>query len=230
MFCSTCGTAADGAATACLNCGVDLHPPAAKRAINADRAVAASKDAGRAIKMLLKDPVGSIGAAHDALPAGKNLDVGITFAVFWVLSCLIAIRMIGRAGARFTGVLLFDIGFKEVMQIALISIVPLIAVVAIMAGLQAGLAKRNELPRALFAGAAALLPLALFNVIGGILGAGNAEVIVIVALFALCYTILLLYAGCRDVLGIPSAAAAALVPLIIIASGWLTKIILAAVL
>ncbi|HET8797088.1 MAG TPA: hypothetical protein VFO89_05360 [Thermoanaerobaculia bacterium] len=229
MFCSQCGAPSDAAAAACLQCGFNFQAPA-RPSLNTERAVAASKNALHALKLLLRDPVGSIGAAHESLQT-KALDVGIAFCVLFILSWIVAIRMIGRLAARTSfGIFGFSLGFKEVLQIALVAVVPIVSIVAIFFVLQMLAAKRNDLPRALFAGGAVLLPMAIFNVAGGILGAGNAEVLALVALFALCYTILLIYAACRDVLGIPSAWAAASVPVILLATAWLTKIILAAVL
>ncbi|PYQ29415.1 MAG: hypothetical protein DMF56_10625 [Acidobacteria bacterium] len=192
--------------------------------MNADRAVAASKDAARAVKLLLSDPVGSIGAAYEALTAGQARDVGIAFCVLFVVSCLIAIRLVARYFGGF-----FSIGLKQILQMTLAAAVPVICIVAILFGFEMLLLKKNDLLRAIFAGGAALLPVAFFNITAGILGASNGEVIAIVAVFALCYTILLLYAGCRDVLKVSSPLAAVGVPVILLATGWLTKIILASI-
>jgi hypothetical protein len=224
MFCSHCGTAADGAALACLQCGGDLRPKT-QPALNTERAVGASKDAARAVKMLLVDPVGSIGASYDAFSPRQAIDVGIAFAALFIVSSLIAIRLI----ARTIGGGMFSIGFKEVMQVLFVATIPVISIVAIFMAMQMVATKRNDLSRAIFAGGAALLPLSIFNVAGGLLGAGNGEVLALVGLFAVCYMILLLYAGCRDVLKVSSATAAAGVPLIILVTAWLTKIILTAV-
>lgn len=231
MFCSQCGASADGAAAACSQCGLDLQQPKTRPALNTERAVAASKDAVRALKLLLADPVGSIGAAYNGLTSRQGLDVGVAFCVLFILSSIVAIRMIGRLAQRASfGFMGFSLGIKEVLQIALVAAVPIVSIVAIFFGLQLLATKRNDFSRALFAGGAVLIPLALFNIIGGILGAANAEVLALVAIFALCYTILLIYAACRDVLAISSSWAAAAVPVILLATAWLTKIILAAVL
>jgi hypothetical protein len=224
MFCSHCG-AADGGAVVCVQCGVELQPAKARPALNTERAVAASKDAARALKLLLMDPVGSIGAACDSLTVRQSLDVGIAFCVLFVVSCLIAIRMIGR----FIGGMFFSIGLKEVLQVALVATVPIVCMVAILFGAQMVFAKRKDLPRAIFVGGAALLPITILNLVTGILGAANWNVISLVAVFAFCYTILLLYAGCRDVLKTSPPIAAIGVPVILLATGWLTKVILVAI-
>ncbi len=227
MFCSQCGASADGSATICGQCGVDLAVPA-KPAFNTERAVAASKDAARAIRLLLVDPVGSIGAAYDAFRSRQAMDVGIALCALFVLASILATRMLAGAAQRFSMGIMGSIGFKEVIQIALLAAIPIISVAAIFTAMQLIAGKRQELSRTLFATGAILLPASFFNVIGGILGLANAEVIALAALFALCYTILLLYAACRDVLKVASPIAAVAVPLIILGTAWLTKIILAA--
>ena len=225
MFCSHCGAAAEGGALVCVQCGVDFQAKA-RPALNTERAVAASKDAVRAVKLMLRDPVGSIGAAHDALTARQTLDVGIAFCLTFVVSALIAMRMI----VRYVGGSFLSIGAKEVLQAALVALVPAACITGILFGLQMLTVKRNDLPRAVFVGGAALLPIAALNFVAGILGASNGEVIALVAVFSLCYMILLLYAGCRDVLKVVSPLAALSVPVILLATGWLTKVILAAIL
>jgi hypothetical protein len=229
MFCSQCGAASDGTAAACLQCGVDLTPRV-RPALNTERAVAASKDAARALKMLLMDPVGSVGTAYEALVGRQATDVGIAFCAFFVISCVIAIRMIARVAQRLSfGASIFSIGLKEALQIALVAMVPVVSIIAIFVGMQLIATKQRDWARAIFSGGAVLLPVALFNVVGGLLGVANAEVLALVALFALCYTILLIYAVCHDVLKVSSAASAAAVPVIMLATAWLAKIILAAV-
>ncbi|MEO8383090.1 MAG: hypothetical protein ABI779_25765 [Acidobacteriota bacterium] len=223
MFCSSCGTATDGGAVACAQCGTDL-PLKVRPPLNADRAVAASTDAARAVKLLLTDPVGSIGSAYDAFTPARAMDVGIAFSALFIVSSLIAVRTIARATLFGFG----SIGFKEVMQVLLLAAIPVASVIAILMGLQLVVTKRNDPSRAIFAAGAALLPMSILNVAAGLLSFNNGGVLAVVALFAACYMSLLLYAGCRDVLKVSSAAAAIAVPAIILVTGWVTKIVISA--
>jgi hypothetical protein len=227
MFCSQCGTASDGAAVACAQCGIDLQRKA-PASLNTERAVAASKDAARAVKLLLTDPVGSIGAAYDALSGRQPVDVGITFCAVFILSCVLGMRTVARSVS--SGLVSVSIGVKEILQVALLAAVPAATIVAIFFGIHLAVRQEKSLPRALFAGGAALIPLALFNLAGGLLGPENWQVLALLALVALSYTILLLYAGCRDVLKASSAISAAAVPVIIVVTAWVTKIVAAAML
>jgi hypothetical protein len=54
------------------------------------------------------------------------------------------------------------------------------------------------------------------------------EVILVLSLFALTYSILMLYAGCSRIGGISEAGAAPAVPIILLLSAWITKIIVTA--
>jgi hypothetical protein len=64
--------------------------------------------------------------------------------------------------------------------------------------------------------------------LAALLGAANFEVIAILFLFALTYSILILYAGCSRIGCISEAGAAPAVPIILLLSAWITKIIVVA--
>src|SRR5258706_127378 len=85
---------------------------------------AASRDAFRAVTLLLRDPVGAIGAAYDALTPRQCLDVGVALCAVFVVSCVIAARMITGATQRITGGFTsFSFGIKEVVMIVLVGAV-----------------------------------------------------------------------------------------------------------
>jgi hypothetical protein len=73
-----------------------------------------------------------------------------------------------------------------------------------------------------------LLPSGVLVLAAALLGAANVEVILVLSLFALTYSILMLYAGCSRIGGISEAGAAPAVPIILLVSAWLTKIIVVA--
>jgi hypothetical protein len=78
----------------------------------------------------------------------------------------------------------------------------------------------------IFIAGASLLPYGFFVLLSSILGMGNIEVIIILGVFAICYTILMIYSGCTQISRIPDAGAAIAVPIMLLLSGWLFKIIL----
>ena len=76
---------------------------------------------------------------------------------------------------------------------------------------------------------AVLLPTGIMVLVASLLGAANLEVILILYLFALTYSILMLYAGCSRIGNISEAGAAPAVPIILLLSAWITKIIVTSV-
>ncbi|HXO26757.1 MAG TPA: molecular chaperone DnaJ, partial [Thermoanaerobaculia bacterium] len=72
---------------------------------------------------------------------------------------------------------------------------------------------------------AALLPWAFLVLAAALLGVANIEVIVVIWLFALTYSILMLYAGCSRIGGISEAGAAPAVPIMLLVTAWITKIV-----
>ena len=68
------------------------------------------------------------------------------------------------------------------------------------------------------------------SLLAGIVGAGNLEVAAIADVFALSYTVLILYTGCTRISGILEQRAAPAVPVIILIAGWLSKVLVAGLL
>ena len=81
-----------------------------------------------------------------------------------------------------------------------------------------------------FIAGVSVLPFGFASLLAGVLGVGNLEVSAIVAVFALSYTILILYTGCTRISGISEARAVQAVPIIILIAGWLSKILFGAML
>lgn len=76
-----------------------------------------------------------------------------------------------------------------------------------------------------FIAGVSLLPLSGYALIGSYLGLANFEVAIILLIFALSYTLILLYNGYTIVGHIKSTAAALAVPTTLLLSTWITKII-----
>ena len=76
-----------------------------------------------------------------------------------------------------------------------------------------------------FVAGVTLLPFSLLVLLTGALGYGNWEIVAVLFVFALCYSILLLYRGLSTVSNIRDMAAAFCVPLVIMGSGYLAKIV-----
>ena len=118
----------------------------------------------------------------------------------------------------------FEIAFK----VFLASVVPYIgftvgcAVPRIISG-------KGSLSHDSFVGGTALLPLTLLILIGSLLGIGNIEIILILALFSFCLTVLMIFFGLTRVSKISERVATIAVPVVILIALWASKIIYAEV-
>lgn len=73
-------------------------------------------------------------------------------------------------------------------------------------------------------------PRRLILLLSGVLGIGNLEVTALVAVFALSYTVLILFTGRARISEIATVRAVPAVPIIILVTTWLSKIVYAAML
>jgi hypothetical protein len=76
---------------------------------------------------------------------------------------------------------------------------------------------------------ATLLPFGIAVLAGSLLGLGNLEIIGVLFLFDICLAILMLFAGYTQIAGLSERAATVCLLLALIGSGWLSKIIFAAI-
>jgi hypothetical protein len=160
------------------------------------------------------------------------MQVGVAFAIIYELSFFLGMYMMASraAGIFGIGIRVSDASVGDLLKLILVGLVPFASLVG--AGV---LARKMFHGTGVFAGdvytaGASLLPLGLAVLVTAILGAANFEVIVVLFVFALSYNILMLYSGCSRIAGIPEAGAAPAVPVMLIVSAWLTKVIVVAML
>jgi hypothetical protein len=191
-----------------------------------------SKDAWEAIRLFAKSPVGGLQESYRLLEAARAMQIGITFAVIYELTFLIGMYlMASRAAGLFGfGISVSDASVGTLLKLLIAGIVPF-----------GSLAAGGMLARKIFHGTgvwagdvytagAALLPLGIAVLLTALVGPANFELVAAVFTFALCYAVLMLYAGCTRVAAIPEAGAAPSVPLMLVVAAWLTKVILVALL
>jgi hypothetical protein len=119
----------------------------------------------------------------------------------------------------------------DVLKIIILSLTPVAAIVAACALARKIFAGTSgSIESDVFISGVAVLPFGIVALVGGMLGAGNLEVTGVFAVFALSYTILILYAGCTRISGISEGRAAPAVPVVILVTAWLSKILFSAML
>ena len=245
MFCRECGRQVSDAATFCDGCGfrfmaVQQEPAAAGVAGGAaaaaasaiskqlrDELTARSHDAWRGIKLFMKSPVGGLPESYALFEEKRAIQIGIFFAVSYVTATLIGTYLVASRSAAVLGVSISfgDLGASQLLKVLVFSFVPFVS----LSG-AAGLARlifrgTGGLAGDVYTAGASLLPVGVFALSAGVVGLGNIEVVAVMFLFALTYTVLMLYSGCSRIGRVPEAGAAPAVPFILLLSGWLTKVI-----
>ena len=228
MFCEFCGNTATAGTSSCAACSTSTPATSIPASV---RASAASRDALQVLRRSLADPVDNVGAAYEALGERRAVDAGIALTVAFDLTIVLAIQIgarktLGWLAPMITG----DSSVISLLKAAILAAVPAVALMAVLLAAQRAFAARLDFRRAVFAGGVTLIPLALMLLIASFLGVANLEVIAVICVAMLSYTTLLLFSACRDVLGIGGSKAAALVPVIFIATAWLSKVVMAALL
>lgn len=218
MFCQKCGTpVAEGAAT-CLNCGAPIAPAKSPPGAVADTVKVASQDALRAFRMFATDPVAGLSVAFERLGPNRALSVGVSFGVLFSLCILIGgyVALPGWSRPRGVG------GFLKSLVCAF---VPFVTLAGASFAARKAFRGQGDFGHDCFVSGASLLPFGLVVLLAGLLGFGNLEAVLVLSLFAVCITILMLFAGCTRIFKMSERAATIAIPLMLIASVWLSKII-----
>lgn len=234
MFCQECGSKLEDTSTACPACGRAISKPTNDMAAQVrDQIKESSQDAARALRALVVNPVGGLRAAYGSLGESRAIGAGVALAVlFALLGGLAATIATGRMGSGFLGFMAASTFGTSRIALFFKSFVGLLVLPAAMAvvchGLRRVISPDKSFAPDLFTAGASLLPMGLAGLVAALLGAGNAEVGFVLVLFALCYQILILFTGLRELGGIGEKAAAPATPIVLLLSAWLTKVVLVA--
>lgn len=236
MFCVSCGRALADNLRFCDGCGADVNRGAAAPAVALTDQItlemkARSRDAWQGIKLFAASPVGGLPQSFALFDDRRAIQVGIAFAVLYESALLLAGVVFKSKAQRLLGGMLpiGELTATQMFKLVVVGLVPFVSL--IVAGMLARHIFRGEGRFAgdVYTAGAVLLPSGVLALLAALLGAANVEVILVLSLFALTYSILMLYAGCSRIGGISEAGAAPAVPIILLASAWITKIIVVAV-
>jgi zinc ribbon protein len=220
MFCPTCGVQLAQGAPSCSSCGATLQKAPQAGEVG-ERAKLSLWDAVKSLRLIALRPVGGLAQAIEGLGSQRSLGAGLAFAVFSAL-CL------GIGSFRLQSGFGASPGFGGTLGLLLLGFVPFLSM-----ALTVHLARRIFRGQGTLGGDAmiagtSLFPMGVIGLLACLLGFGNVEFIAVLFLFAICYTVLLLYGGCTQVSKLPEAASAPAVALILLLSGWFSKILYAA--
>jgi hypothetical protein len=184
-----------------------------------DKIQAASKDALHAFKTLLTDPVNGLSEAFESLGEKRARSVGMIFGFCFALIIVFVLYKNMSSGAM---------TFEIALKVLLASLVPYIGL-TVGCAVARMISGKGNLSHDCFIGGSVLLPLTFFILIGSFLGIGNIEIVLILALFTVCLTVLLLFSGLTKISKISERVATISVPLVILIAIWAAKIIYAEV-
>ena len=236
MYCSSCGRELVENLRFCDGCGFELGDGSAASSTTLSQQVkgevkARSLDAWRAFKQFAKSPVGGLPVSFSMLDDQRAIQVGIVFAGLYEVSLLIGILIFKSKVTSLLGAYLpiGDLTISQFLKVLLLGLVPFAALIGALALVRAIFRGTGGISGDFYTAGAVLLPVGFFALASSILGAANVEVIGILLLFAMTYSVLILYSGCSRIGGIAETGAAPAVPIILLVSVWITKILVMAI-
>lgn len=222
MFCPKCGTQNPDTAITCSSCGTALGTRTTPSAAG-ERLKGTGKDAWTAFKTFASDPVGGLSAAAKSLGPGRALGVGLIFGVVFTV-------LVGFGLSRVIPVWIRPEGFGGFVKLLVVAAVPFVCLVGASVGVEKVFGGEGGLGMDTFIAGAALLPFGFVALLASLLGAGNLEIIGALGLAAVCLTILMLFAGLTRIGRTSERAATLAVPVMLIVTAWLARMIYKAML
>lgn len=233
MYCDRCGTAVLEGASACAKCGRPMRAATAEAAQTIKQETgAALKDALAVAKVILVDPVGALKPTFERLGKPKAAAAGLALCLLFATAVAVGVRMGASSGAGgFLAAMVFggEGGIAGFLKVVLAALVIPGALVVVSRGLFVLLGNGSPFGAELFSSGAALTPLGLAVVAAGLLGAANFEVIALLLFFGMVYLVLMLFIGLTELGGLSLRSAAPSVPLLLLASAWLSKVAFVAI-
>jgi hypothetical protein len=225
-FCSRCGTKLEPGRAFCSSCGASVTGAAASELKT--KLAATSGDALATVRSLAVDPVGSLARAYEALGQERAQATGIALAVLFSLASTIGIAL---GAKRWMGGLVSLGGgpsYGAYFKLGLALLIFPAALTAISYGVRQVLRAERSIASDLFACGSAVVPLAIAVLLSGMLGVANVEVVALLMLFSTTYLVLMLFTGLTRLGGLTERAAAPAVPIILVLTAWLSKVVFTA--
>jgi hypothetical protein len=180
-------------------------------------------DAVKGLKIFALNPVGGLPDFFKGLGQERALGVGIAFGLFYIFCFVFSI---GSLTEKSTDLLdIFDVEVSST-HLILLSVANFLSIVGASFITRKLFRGYGQIQGDVFIAGVALAPISFLILLTKLLGIGNVEIITIVAIIAITYTILMLYTGCNQISGIAETASALSVSAMIILSVWLYKIMI----
>jgi hypothetical protein len=221
MFCVNCGSSMEGnALAACASCGKDNQPMISGAEVG--RMIKeASSDALSAVRHVAADPIAGLASSFAMLGERRGRAAGIAFGVGFALTAALASLIVAsNLGSESNA--------KLMLAAFIVGLVPFIAFAATSTGARKAFRTTGTTGADLFTAGVALQPVGLFLILAAVLGLGNYQAVLLLGLFALTYSLCILFAGCTRLVKVPERFAPPVLAVMLLAAMWLTKIVGAA--
>lgn len=227
MTCPQCESPVSDNATFCAACGAAIkgtpaYPAPAEATAGRAEVEKLARATLKALKAIVVNPVDDLPQVFAGLQKMEALKVGLVLAGLFDLCAIIGLYF---ALPHWAG----SPGFGDILKLLLLGIVPPAAITGASAlARKTFQGKSGSIESDVFLAGVSLAPVGLLLLLSGLLGLGNIDVVTLVGVFALTYTILILYVGCTQISQITTSRAVPAVPIVVLIAGWLSKIIFAA--
>lgn len=169
-----------------------------------------------AFKSLVFNPVGGLLTAYASLDKSQAIAVGILFATV----------------ANFSFVIGIYLGWQDIFnelstyKLMLLAAVPFFSIALTSALARVVFRRGGSFAGDIFLAGASLQPLSFLLLVSSLAQILPSNTLLIISVFVSCYTILMLYSGCTQISNLSEKAAALIVPVMLIVSGWCTYLVL----
>lgn len=235
MFCRSCGRSLAENLRYCDGCGADVHGGSENAVIPLSQQLrsevkARSLDAWHGVGLFARSPVGGLPESFALFEDQRAIQVGIVYAIVYEIALLLGAFIFKSKITSLLGGFLpiGELTAAQLFKILILGLIPFASLIGACALARAIFHGKGRIAGDVYTAGAVLLPMGFLVLASSLLGAANLEVILILSLFALTYSILILYAGCSRIAIIAEAGAAPAVPIILLLSGWITKIVVIA--
>lgn len=175
-------------------------------------------DTLRILPSLALNPTGALLPGMLSLEKPRVMAVGILFAAI-ANFCFIGGTYLGwRDQLNFS---LFDL--------LLVGLVPFVTLMLMVGVARLITRRRGSLAGDIFLAGASVLPVGFLALTSGVSPVLGSQIMVVITVFASCYTILMLYSGCTQIANLPEKTAALLVPVMVLVSAWLSYVAFTAI-
>jgi hypothetical protein len=252
-FCANCGEPADAKASAGA-AHQAVQASAAKADITGDLAnelKARSKDVWEGLKTLAVNPLSGLSSSFQSFGDQRALRAAVGFTILYLFSISIAVyrgsqALLGLAafGAPLNNnpgfpflfptapasAALPGMTFGQILRVLLCGLITVftLAVAAMLARL--AFRGKGTFLGDYYIASASLLPIAIAVFLVSLVGLANIEIMFFLVIFAFVYNILMLYAGCSRISGVPESGAVPAVPIMLLLTLYVAKVAVAAIL